>query len=107
MTKPNFKKWEAEYRDNKISVTNWWNWSLQGSAELFINNELVDSSDEAFPDISKPLLKTYEYNETMKSLEVFLAGTFSMKISIMVNGESIYQDRLTFLDRLILRFLNW
>ena len=105
MTKPNFKKWEAEYRDHKISVTKWY-WSFQGSADLYINGELVDSSDEAFPDINKPLLKAYEYNETIESLEVFIAGTFSVKISIMVNGENIHQDSLTFLDRLILRFLN-
>ena len=106
MTKPNFQRWEAEYRDNRISVTNWWNWSLQGSADLYINGELVDSSDEASPDFSKPLLKIFNYNETIESVEVFVAGAISVKISIMVNGEIIYQDRLTFLDRLILRFLN-
>ena len=106
MSKPNLQRWETSFQDNKISVTNWWNWSLQGSADLYINGELVDSSDEAFPDINKPLLKAYEYNETIESLEVFIAGTFSVKISIMVNGENIHQDSLTFLDRLILRFLN-
>ena len=106
MTKPNLKEWETEYRGNKILVTNWWNWSLEGSADLLINDELVDSSDEASPDFSKPLLKIFNYNETIESVEVFVAGAISVKISIMVNGEIIYQDRLTFLDRLILRFLN-
>tara|TARA_B000000475_G_C15897465_1_gene407060 strand:- start:68 stop:388 length:321 start_codon:yes stop_codon:yes gene_type:complete len=106
MSKPNLQRWETSFQDNKISVTNWWNWSLQVSADLYINGELVDSSDGAFPDINKPLLKAYEYNETIKSLEVFIAGTFSVKISIMVNGENIHQDSLNFLDRLILRFLN-
>ena len=110
MTKPNFKKWEAEYRHHKISVTKWF-WSFQGSADLYINDELVDSrlfdsSGEAFHDINKPLLKAYEYNETIESLEVFITGTFSEKVSIMVNGESIYQVRLTFLDRLMLHFFR-
>ena len=60
MTKPNFQRWEAEYRDNRISVTNWWNWSLQGSADLYINAEVV---------FTKELIQSKEDFEELYSLQ--------------------------------------
>ena len=44
-----------------------------------------------------------DVSESIKSIEVFFAGVFSIKISIVVNGEVIQKDDLSILDELHVR----
>ena len=44
-----------------------------------------------------------DVSESIKSIEVFFAGVFSIKISIVVNGEVIQKDDLSTLDELHVR----
>ena len=45
------------------------------------------------------LSKEVEVSDDIKSIEVFSAGFFSVKLSIMVNGVIVLQDKLSLLDR--------
>ena len=45
------------------------------------------------------MLAKREVSDDIKSIEVFLAGFFSPKLSIMVNGVVVLQDKLSLLDR--------
>ena len=47
----------------------------------------------------KAMLSKSEVSDDIKSIEVFSAGAFSVKLSIMVNGVVILQDKLSLLDR--------
>ena len=47
-----------------------------------------------------------EVSDDIKSIEVFSAGTFSVKLSIMVNGVVVLQDKLSPLDRFTKTFFS-
>ena len=100
MEKSNYKEWLVNFQGEKIKVTNWWNRNMEGSADLFIDDEHLDKNTELFANPHKPLLAKKEFSENIKSIEVFVAGVFEIKISIMVNGENVFQDKLSIIDRL-------
>ena len=37
----------------------------------------------------------------MQTLKVYFAGAFKMKVLIKVNGENVFQDKLSTIDRLV------
>mgnify|MGYP006878874657 FL=1 len=107
MEQKNLKKWEMVFGDHAILVTNWWDWNMTGSADLYIDGQLLDQSTEMLPDTKKPMLKHDGFSESIQSIEVFVAGAFSVKISVLVNGESIYSDRLNIVDKFLLARKNY
>ena len=107
MEKPNYKEWSVDFNGKIIKVTNWWSVAageMKGSADLYINDEHLDKSTDLVANPNLALLSKYEFSEDIKSIEVYAAGTFKVKISIMVNGEIVLQDKLSFLDRLVNKF---
>ena len=52
------------------------------------------------------MLSKSEVSDDIKSIEVFLAGFFSVKLSIMVNGVVVLQDKLNLIDRIALTFFS-
>jgi len=103
MEKPHYKEWLVDFKGKTIKVTNWWNWNMEGSADLFIDDEHVDQNTDMTADPNLPLLTKNELSENIKSIEVFFfaSGVSKIKISIMVNGKNVFQDKLSIIDRLI------
>ena len=101
MEKSNYKEWLVDFKGKTIKVTNWWNWNMEGSADLFIDDEHVDQNTDMIADPNLPLLTKNEFSEDIKSIKVFVAGVSNIKISIMVNGKNVFQDKLSIIDRLI------
>jgi hypothetical protein len=73
---------------------------FEGSIDLFIDDEHIDKNTDKFANPNIPLLAKKEFSEDIKSIEVFGADIFKVKILIMVNEENIYQDKLSIMDRL-------
>ena len=103
MEQKNLKKWEMVFGDHAILVTNWWDWNMTGSADLYIDGQHLDQSTEMLPDTKKRMLKHNGFSESIQSIEVFVAGAFSVKISVLVNGEIIFNDPLNVIDKFLLR----
>ena len=101
MEKSHYKEWLVDFKGKTIKVTNWWNWNMEGSADLFIDDEHVDQNTDMIADPNLPLLTKNEFSEDIKSIEVFVSGVSKIKISIMVNGKNVFQDKLSIIDRLI------
>ena len=101
--KPNLKQWEINYQNHNILISNWWGWNLEGSSDLYVDDQHLDQNTSMVPDTSKPFLKTYDFSNNIDSIEVFIGGFFSVKISVLVNGENIYQDQLNIIDRLFIK----
>ncbi len=101
--KPNLKQWEINYKNHNILISNWWGWNLEGSSDLYVDDQLLDQNTNMVPDTSKPFLKTYNFSNNIDSIEVFIGGFFSVKISVLVNGENIFQDQLNIIDRLFIK----
>ena len=105
MEKPHYKEWSVDFNGKIIKVTNWWNLGeMKGSADLYVDDEHLDKNTDLIANPNIALLSKYEFSEEIKSIEVYAAGTFKVKISIMVNGEIVLQDKLSFLDRLVNKF---
>ena len=101
--KPNLQKWEIKYQNHNILISNWWGWNLKGSADLYIDNQHLDQNTSMIPDTSKPFLKNYNFSDDIDSVEVFIGGFFSVKISVLVNGTNVYKDPLNMIDRLFIK----
>ena len=41
---PNLQECTIEFKGKEIKVTNWWNWKLQGSADLYLDGEHLDKT---------------------------------------------------------------
>jgi hypothetical protein len=84
-------------------ISNWWGWDLKGSADLYIDDQHLDQDSSIVAETNRPLLKTSNFSDNISSLEVYVAGLFSVKISVLVNGVNIYSDPLNMLDRLFIK----
>ena len=104
MEKSNYKEWSVDFNGKTIKVSNWWNWEGKGSADLYLDNEHLDQNTEMLVNPNKVMLSKSEVSDDIKSIEVFSAGSFSVKLSIMVNGIVVLQDKLSLLDRFVKTF---
>ena len=100
MKKSHYKEWKVEYKGQEIKVTNWWNWDRESSADLFINDKHVDKYDEMLANPNISVFDVNQYSEDIKTLKVYFSGAFKIKVLIMVNGENVFQDKLSIIDRL-------
>ena len=105
MEKSNYKEWSVDFNGKIIKVTNWFNLvEMKGSEHLYIDDEHLDKNTDLIANPNIALFSKYEFSEDIKSIEVYAAGTFKVKISIMINGEIVLQDKLSFVDRLFKAF---
>ena len=99
MEKSNYKEWLVDFNGKIIKVSNWWNWEGKSSADLYLDNEHLDQNTDMLANPNRAMHSKTEVSDEIKSIEVFAAGAFSVKLSIMVNGIVVLQDKLTSLDR--------
>ena len=78
----------------------------KGSADLYLDNEHLDQNTDLLVNPNIAMLSKGEVSDDIKSIEVFLAGFFSVKLSIMVNGVVVLQDKLSLLDRFAKSFFS-
>ena len=89
---PNLQECTIEFKGKEIKVTNWWNWKLQGSADLYLDSEHLDKNTDKIANPKKILLSKYDYSDEIKSIEVYASYFFKLKLKVLVNGNIIYQD---------------
>ena len=99
MKKSNYKEWSVNFNGKIIKVSNWWDWRMKGSADLYLDDEHLDKNTDMMANPKKAILSKYEVSDEIKSIEVFAAGAFKMKISIKVNGEIVLAEKLSLMDR--------
>ena len=106
MNKPNYQEWKVDFKERTIRVSNWWNWEMKGSADLYLDDEHLDKNTDMLANPKKVLLSKYEVSENIKSIEVYAAGVFKVKISILVNGNVVLADQLSLIDRFAKNFFS-
>ena len=110
MSKVKETKLEVTHKKHKILVTNVYKgariglisyWDLD-SANLYIDGMHLDKNYEVgFGQLQiEPILKSGYFSEHIDSIEVYYSGITSLNYSIKVNGVTIHQDSLNFIDRL-------
>ena len=106
MDKSNYKEWLVDFNGKIIKVSNWWNWEGKSCADLYLDNQHLDQNTEMLVNPYKAMLSKSDVSEDIKSIEVFAAGFFSIKLSIMVNGVVVLQDKLNLIDRIAKTFFS-
>ena len=72
MEQKNLKKWEIAFGEHIILVTNWWDWDMTGSADLYVDGQHLDQNNEMLPDAKKPMLKCEGFSESIQSIDCLL-----------------------------------
>ena len=106
MEKSNYKEWSVDFNGKTIKVSNWWNWEGKGSADLYLDNEHLDQNTDMLVNPNKAMLSKSEVSDDIKSIEVYAAGFFKIKISILVNGDIFFSDKLNLIDRFANSFFS-
>ena len=91
--KPNLEERTVDYNGKEIKVSNWWNWKLQGAADLYLDGEHLDQNKDKIALGRKVFLSKYNISEDIESIEVYVSFLFKLKFKILVNGTIIYQDK--------------
>ena len=89
---PNLQECTIEFKGKEIKVINWWNWKLQGAADLYLDGEHLDKNTDKIANPKKILLSKYNYSDDIKSIEVYASYFFKLKLKILVNGNIVYKD---------------
>tara|TARA_Y100001958_G_C21172111_1_gene503678 strand:- start:899 stop:1249 length:351 start_codon:yes stop_codon:yes gene_type:complete len=106
MEESNYKEWSVDFNGKIIKVSNWWNWEGKCSADLYLDNEHLHQNTDILVNPNKAMLFKSDVSDDIKSIEVFSAGLFSVKLLIMVNGVVVLQDKLSLLDRFAKSFFS-
>ena len=101
MEKPNYKEYIVNFNGKAVKVTNWWNWYGVGSADLYLDDEHLDQNRDLIANPKKALLSKYDVSDDVESVEVYASYVFKLKLLIVVNGNIIYQDKLSLIDRFV------
>ena len=89
---PNLQECTIEFKGKEIKVTNWWNWKLQGAADLYLDGEHLDKNTDKIANPKKILLSKYDYSDEIKSIEVYASYFFKLKLKVLVNGNIVHKD---------------
>ena len=106
MEESNYKEWSVDFNGKIIKVSNWWNREGKCSADLYLDNEHLHQNTDILVNPNKAMLFKSDVSDDIKSIEVFSAGLFSVKLLIMVNGVVVLQDKLSLLDRFAKSFFS-
>jgi hypothetical protein len=92
----------VNFNDHKIVFQNSWKlFPLKSKATLELDGVLLAESNEIThlnPHI--PLFDLEDVAPDIDSLQVFFIGVFSVKACIFVNGEEVYRDKISGIDKL-------
>ena len=109
MTDKNKKVWEVTHNNSIVRVENWW--SIGGSKakseiSLYVDDKLLDSSNENIVHPNKPTLKASKVTDAIETIEVYVTGFFTVKVSILINGENVHTDKLNFFEKILTKLLK-
>ena len=81
--KPNLEERTVDYNGKEIKVSNWWNWKLQGAADLYLDGEHLDQNKDKIALGRKVFLSKYNISEDIESIEVYVSFLFKLKSLII------------------------
>ena len=103
MTDKNKKVWEVTHNNSIVRVENWWTiiGGTRSEISLYVDDKLLDSSDENIVHPNKPTLKASKVSDEIETIEVYVTGLFTVKVSILINGETVHADEINFFEKIL------
>ena len=99
-------EWTIDYETEQIKIRSWYDFSkepFEGGGEVFVDARVVGSWGLMMPKPDKPFIGLTQVSDRIRFLNIYGTGAFKPKISVEVNGRFIYQDRLSFIDRYLVK----
>ena len=108
MTDKNKQVWEVIHNNSIVRVENWWTiiGGKRSEISLYVDDKLLDSSDENIVHPNKPTLKASKVSDDIETIEVYVTGLFTVKVSILINGENVHTDKLNFFEKILSKLLK-
>jgi hypothetical protein len=75
----------------------------KGGGKLLIDDREVQTWELILPLPTKPFISVEGISEEIYSIKLYGAGAFRTKLSVEVNNEFIYQDKLNIFDKYLIR----
>ena len=97
--------WEVTHNNSIVKVEHFW-WPMSGGKDkpeigLYVDDELLDYSYENIVHLNKPTLKVSKVSDDIETIEVYVIGLFTIKVSILINGETVHADELNFFEKIL------
>ena len=105
MSKQNLT-WRINYKSHQIEIQDNFDFTVKpptGGGKLLIDEREVQTWELTLPLPTKPFVTINEISEEIFSIKVYGAGAFRKKLSVEVNNEFIYQDKLNIFDKFLIR----
>ena len=94
MNKSNYKEWSVNFNGKTIKVSNWWNWKMKGSADLYLDDEHLDKNTDMMANPKKAIW--INDSDEIKSIEVFKV---LLKLKYQLWLMETLVDKLSSIDR--------
>ena len=98
--------WIVNYKSHRIEIQNNYDFIVkppQGGGKLLIDDREVQTWELILPLPNKPFVSVEGISEKIYSIKLYGAGAFRTKLSVEVNNEFIYQDKLNIFDKYLIR----
>ena len=98
--------WTIKYKSHQIEIQNNYDFTVnppKGGGKLLIDDREVQTWELILPLPTKPFVLIDGISEEIYSIKLYGAGAFRTKLSVEVNNEFIYQDKLNIFDKYLIR----
>ncbi|RZO06760.1 MAG: hypothetical protein EVB02_02330 [SAR92 clade bacterium] len=98
--------WIVNYKSHRIEIQNNYDFIVrppQGGGKLLIDDREVQTWELILPLPNKPFVSIEGISEKIYSIKLYGAGAFRTKLSVEVNNEFIYQDKLNVFDKYFIK----
>ena len=105
MSKKNLT-WMIKYKSHQIEIQNNYDFTVnppKGGGKLLIDESEAQTWELILPLPNKPFVSIEGISEKIYSIKLYGAGAFRTKLSVEVNNEFIYQDKLNIFDKYFIK----
>ena len=98
--------WIVKYKSHRKESQNNYDFIVrppQGGGKLLIDDREVQTWELILPLPNKPFVSIEGISEKIYSIKLYGAGAFRTKLSVEVNNEFIYQDKLNVFDKYFIK----
>ena len=105
MSKKNLT-WMIKYKSHQIEIQNNYDFTVnppKGGGKLLIDECEAQTWNLILPLPTQPFVSIDGISAEIYSIKLYGAGAFRTKLSVEVNNEFIYQDKLNIFDKYLIR----
>ena len=98
--------WTIKYKSHQIEIQNNYDFTVnppKGGGKLLIDECEAQTWNLILPLPTQPFVSIEGISEKIYSIKLYGAGAFRTKLSVEVNNEFIYQDKLNVFDKYFIK----